>query len=85
MVNALSLLALAAGAVASTHTVQVGQNGADTFSPSSVTAAVGDVVTFTFDSNHDVVSSSFGSPCNGDGTIYSGIMSSVSSSYGTCS
>jgi plastocyanin len=79
MVNTLSLLALVSGAAATTFTVQVGQGG-DTFSPSTVTAAVGDIVTFNFNSLHDVAQSAFGSPCNGatGSDIYSGMMSSVS-------
>lgn len=74
MVNTLSLLALATGAIATTFTVQVGQSG-DTFSPATVTAAVGDIVTFQFDGEHDVASSAFGSPCTADNNIYSGMMS----------
>jgi len=80
MVNTLSLLALVSGAIATTFTVQVGQGGQDAFSPSTVTAAVGDIVTFNFNGRHDVAQSAFGSPCNGatGSDIYSGIMSSVS-------
>lgn len=44
MVNILSLLALVSGAIAATITVEVGQGGQDTFSPSTVKAAVGDIV-----------------------------------------
>lgn len=44
MVNTISLLALVSGAIATTFTVEVGQGGQDTFSPSTVTAAVGDIV-----------------------------------------
>ena len=83
MVNTLSLLALVAGAVATTFTVQVGQGGQDTFTPSTVTAAVGDIVTFKFNSRHDVAQSTFDSPCKGatGSDIYSGIMSSVSTIF----
>lgn len=78
MVNTLSLLALVSGAIATTFTVEVGQGGQDTFSPSTVTAAVGDIVTFKFDSRHDVAQGPFDSPCTSQSGIYSGIMSSVS-------
>ncbi|KAJ6478983.1 hypothetical protein C8R45DRAFT_872887 [Mycena sanguinolenta] len=44
--------------------VLVGQNNQLTFSPSNITANVGDTVTFQFDSkNHSVTQSSFASPC----------------------
>ncbi|KAE9963694.1 hypothetical protein BLS_000081 [Venturia inaequalis] len=76
MVNILSLLALVSGAIAATITVEVGQGGQDTFSPSTVKAAVGDIVTFKFDSRHDVAQGPFNSPCTSASGIYSGIMSS---------
>jgi len=52
-------------AAAATITVAVGQGGF-TFSPSSVTGAVGDTVTFTCNSGieHNVVQSTFGAPCS---------------------
>ncbi|KAF7363201.1 Cupredoxin [Mycena venus] len=44
--------------------VLVGQNNQLTFSPSNITANVGDTVTFQFQSkNHSVTQSSFASPC----------------------
>ena len=42
------------------------------YSPDTITAAEGDVVSFKFGSGHNVVSGSFDSPCQPDGTIYSG-------------
>lgn len=45
------------------HAVQVGAGGLS-FTPSDITAAVGDIVQFTFVSkNHSVTQSSFASPC----------------------
>ena len=65
--TAASFLALVA---AETHQVTVGPGL--NYSPNTVTAADGDIVQFTFGSGHDVVSGSFGSPCENDGKIYSG-------------
>jgi plastocyanin len=78
--KSLSLLAFAAGAIAETHTVTVGGDG-DVFTPDTLTAAVGDVVTFNFKGEHSVASGDFKSPCksSGSGTIFSGVMSSVRS------
>ncbi|QDS73841.1 hypothetical protein FKW77_006575 [Venturia effusa] len=78
MVNTLSLLSFVSGAIAATFTVEVGQGGQDTYTPSTVTAAVGDIVTFKFDSLHDVAQGPYDSPClsHTEGGIYSGIMSS---------
>jgi len=46
-----------------THNVAVGQNGL-TYSPSNITAAVGDIVSFTFYAkNHSATQSTFAAPC----------------------
>ncbi|KAJ7503374.1 hypothetical protein B0H11DRAFT_1853583 [Mycena galericulata] len=46
-----------------THVIQVGLNGL-TYTPSNITAAVGDIVTFEFHpKNHTVTQSSFQNPC----------------------
>ncbi|KZV75747.1 Cupredoxin [Peniophora sp. CONT] len=70
-----ALPALAASVLAQTqdHQVMVGQTGL-TFSPSSVTAAAGDTVTFVFfPKNHTVTQSTFAAPCTKmDGGIASG-------------
>jgi len=48
-----------------THQVIVGGNNTLTFSPSEVVAAIGDIVTFTFQTkNHSVAQSSFATPCS---------------------
>ena len=60
--TAASLLALAAA-------VGPGLN----YSPDTLTAADGDVVSFTFGAGHDVVSGTFDSPCQNNGMIYSGM------------
>jgi len=45
-------------------TVQVGGNGALTYTPSNITAAVGDFIEFQFqDKNHTVTQSTFADPC----------------------
>ncbi|KAJ7025102.1 hypothetical protein C8F04DRAFT_142643 [Mycena alexandri] len=64
----LSLAAAVLAPALSTHAakilVQVGPGGQTIFSPSNVTASVGDVVSFQFLSkNHSVTQSSFASPC----------------------
>jgi len=66
----LSISALIATSLATTHEVTVGPSLS--FSPDSVTAAEGDIVSFKFGSGHDVASGSFDSPCQPDGKIYSG-------------
>lgn len=66
----LATSALVATALATTHQVTVGPGLS--YSPSTITAAQGDFVSFKFGSGHNVVSGSFGSPCQPDGNIYSG-------------
>jgi len=58
-------LASAAGVSAQTqHQILVGANGTLTYSPPNITAAIGDLVTFVFQSkNHTVTQSLFASPC----------------------
>ncbi|KAI0781355.1 hypothetical protein BD413DRAFT_28117 [Trametes elegans] len=47
------------------HTIMVGQNGTLSFSPSNITAQVGDTLTFRFAAkNHTVTQSSFANPCS---------------------
>ncbi|KAL0577881.1 hypothetical protein V5O48_004117 [Marasmius crinis-equi] len=54
----------AAGVLAATQTVTVGDNNALAFSPSSLTAAMGDTIEFQFKSkNHSVSQSTFTDPC----------------------
>lgn len=79
MVNTLSLLALAVGAYAASHSVDVGSGG-NVFNPSSLTAAMGDTVTFNFNGMHSVAQGDYSSPCSSSGSseIYSGMMSSGS-------
>ncbi|KAJ7337714.1 hypothetical protein DFH08DRAFT_1082838 [Mycena albidolilacea] len=61
---AVAVLAPTLSAYASEILVLVGANNQLTFSPSNITAAVGDVVSFQFQSkNHSVTQSSFASPC----------------------
>ncbi|KAF8144704.1 hypothetical protein K438DRAFT_1992621 [Mycena galopus ATCC 62051] len=61
---AAAVLAPALSAHAVKILVQVGPGGQQTFSPSNITANVGDVVSFTFlTKNHSVTQSSFASPC----------------------
>ncbi|KAJ7214456.1 hypothetical protein GGX14DRAFT_360145 [Mycena pura] len=61
---ALAVLAPALSAYASNILVLVGPGNQLVFSPSNISAAVGDVVTFQFQSkNHSVTQSSFASPC----------------------
>jgi len=60
----VALLASAAVASAADIQVKVGDANSLTFSPSSVTAASGDTINFTFLSkNHSVTQSTFASPC----------------------
>lgn len=59
-----------ASALAATHEVTIGPGLS--YSPDTVTAAQGDIVSFKFGSGHNVVSGAFGSPCQPDGNIYSG-------------
>lgn len=62
---------------ATVHDVAVGQNGL-TFTPDTLTAAVGDTVTFHFyPINHSVVQSSFEKPCTPiNNGIFSGFVPS---------
>ncbi|KAJ7776967.1 hypothetical protein DFH07DRAFT_33238 [Mycena maculata] len=61
---AVAVLAPALSAYASNILVLVGANDQLTFSPSNITAAVGDVINFQFENkNHSVTQSSFASPC----------------------
>jgi len=68
-----SLLFLASTAVAaSVHQVQVGQGGLK-FTPSTITAAKGDVVIFTLNPGHNIATGPFDKPCSpGDGSLFSG-------------
>jgi len=72
----LSVLTLAAVANGATHSVSVGQEGALSFNPDSLTADVGDLIEFHFFSGsggHSVVSSTFASPCVAEtGAFFSG-------------
>jgi plastocyanin len=59
-----ALLAAATAVSAETFNVLVGQAGALTYEPASVTAKAGDIVNFQFMSkNHTVTQSTFTSPC----------------------
>ncbi|KAF8350528.1 hypothetical protein F5887DRAFT_1069539 [Amanita rubescens] len=59
-----SLLAVATAVSAVDIPVTVGGNGTLTFSPTNVTAAVGDVIVFTFAAkNHSATQSTFTDPC----------------------
>ncbi|KAK4451282.1 hypothetical protein QBC34DRAFT_295981 [Podospora aff. communis PSN243] len=59
----LSLLALAATATAASVRIDVGKSGL-TFTPDSVTAAIGDTLEFYFvGGTHDAVTGSYAAPC----------------------
>ncbi|KAJ6534341.1 hypothetical protein B0H19DRAFT_1039261 [Mycena capillaripes] len=61
---AAAVLALALSAHAANILVQVGAGNGLTFSPSNISAATGDTVSFQFlNKNHSVTQSSFASPC----------------------
>ncbi|KAJ6527756.1 hypothetical protein B0H19DRAFT_1214657 [Mycena capillaripes] len=61
---AAAVLAPALSAYAAKILIQVGPGGKRIFSPSNITANVGDVVSFEFlTKNHSVTQSSFASPC----------------------
>ncbi|KAK4686297.1 hypothetical protein P7C73_g3831, partial [Tremellales sp. Uapishka_1] len=79
-VATLATLGFAAGsAMAATQTVLVGANGTKTFSPSNITAAVGDVINFQFmGGNHTVSQSTFADPCTNSG-FTSGFMAGSAS------
>jgi len=69
------IIAFASGAFAANHNVAVGQNNGLTFTPSTVTAAVGDTVTYQFlTQNHTVTSGSANVGCSPDGKFYSGFV-----------
>lgn len=76
--NVTLLAVLVAGACAETIKVEVGKNGGETFSPSSIKAAKGDVIEFVFDSDHNVVAGDFKKPCTplSSGGFYSGSLPS---------
>jgi len=60
----IALAALASTASAANFTVQVGASSQLAFSPTNVTAAVGDTISFVFNSkNHTVTQSTFTAPC----------------------
>ncbi|KAH8596493.1 Cupredoxin [Bisporella sp. PMI_857] len=68
-----------AAAAAATHTVTVGGPGGLIYSPESISAAVGDMVVFTFlSNNHTATQSAFDTPCKklADG-VDSGFMANV--------
>ncbi|KAF7348356.1 Kinase-like protein [Mycena sanguinolenta] len=61
---ALASLALASIVSAENIPVTVGGNGTTTYSPSNITAAVGDTIIFTFVAgNHTATQSTFPAPC----------------------
>ncbi|KAI0819019.1 hypothetical protein BC629DRAFT_691519 [Irpex lacteus] len=63
-----------AGVLAADHVILVGDTGLD-FNPTSVTAAQGDNLIFSFVAkNHTVTQSTFGAPCSQSGSIDSGFM-----------
>jgi len=70
-----TIVSFAVVAFAANHDVDVG-NGGLSFSPDTITAAVGDTVTFHFyPGDHSVVSSDYATPCQqntGSGAIFSG-------------
>ncbi|RFU31930.1 hypothetical protein B7463_g4398, partial [Scytalidium lignicola] len=65
LLSALSIgSAMAQSGSVNVHVVEVAMNGTLTFSPSNVTAAVGDMVQFQFmGGNHTVTQSTFDQPC----------------------
>lgn len=74
MHSSIYFLSLAARVTfAAVHVVQAGKGSDLVFVPQSITAVEGDTVVFDISRNHNVVSGSFGSPCQAetDG-IYSG-------------
>ncbi|RXK37574.1 hypothetical protein M231_05116 [Tremella mesenterica] len=66
MFGSILTIALAATSVlGATQTIQVGANGALTFTPPSINASVGDTVDFQFVSgDHTVTQSTFAAPCS---------------------
>jgi plastocyanin len=72
--STLAVTAFSAVASAKTIRIDVGQGGL-TFSPSDITAAVGDILEFHYHpKNHSVVAADFASPCKpkAEGGFYSG-------------
>ncbi|KAF7345793.1 hypothetical protein MVEN_01600000 [Mycena venus] len=70
---ALATLAAVCSVQADNILIQVGANNALTFSPSNITAKVGDTIAFQFQSkNHSITQSSFASPCVKSGVVDSG-------------
>jgi len=64
----LQLLTLASTALAASHRIDVGKSGL-TFTPDSVTAAVGDTLEFHFvGGTHDAVTNDYGTPCTPSAT-----------------
>ncbi|KAH9950272.1 Cupredoxin [Amylocystis lapponica] len=60
-----ALLPVGAALAQTTHTVLVGPNGTLTYSPTSITAAQGDMILFQFETkNHTVTQSTFAAPCS---------------------
>ncbi|KZT02063.1 Cupredoxin [Laetiporus sulphureus 93-53] len=63
--SAILAAVLPIAALGAEITIQVGPNNTNTYSPTNVTAAAGDVLTFEFVSgNHTVTQSSFKTPCD---------------------
>jgi hypothetical protein len=70
----LALLTLISAVAATTHNIFAGRDGY-TYSPNSITAAKGDLVTFHFyPGDHDVVQGPFDTPCSTNGGFYSGFI-----------
>jgi len=78
---------VASGAFAKTIPIEVGSMGL-AYSPNSTTAAVGDVLEFSFfPRNHNVVQGSFNSPCsvgNIASPVYSGFVPVTSGKSVSC-
>jgi len=72
--SVVAVLVAVAAASARQIDVLVGSNGTLTFNPSTVTAAVGDVMAFTFMSkNHTITQSTFNSPCTNHSSPMTGV------------
>jgi len=71
--SSLAVIASAATVHATNHQVNVGLTGL-TYSPDSVTAAMGDTIEFIVSGTHSIVEAAFGSPCSYlSGGAWSGI------------
>lgn len=71
---AIAALAPVLSVLAEDHLILVGAGGSLTYSPSNITAAQGDTVTFQFQAkNHTVTQSTFASPCTIQTTPAQGI------------